>query len=363
MRYHHFINTFNPILSMLLLCVSSVVNAQDLHFSQFNENPSLINPALTGASSVFRASATYRDQWRSVTVPYKTYGISVETRFKASHWNDVDGQSMTFTKRKMSGLTGGLSFYSDKAGDGNMGTTQLNLSLASFIKITANSNLSVGLQGSMVQRTLDFTKLVFPNQYNGGGYDHSIANYETSTNNNFIYPDFAAGLCWHFNTQNSRIASNSQRKANMGISLYHINQPKQSYLTGSEARLHMKYVLHGDFLFGIEHTNIAIAPSYILQIQGAAKEIIAGTKVKYYIKEDSKYTGIIQRSSVDIGVFYRSGDAVIVSFMYDKRQKMAIGFSYDLTVSGLSKTSRLSGGPEIVLRFNTSNPYLYQKKK
>jgi hypothetical protein len=36
--------------------------SQDLHFSQFNENPSMVNPALTGANYEMRASMCYRDR-------------------------------------------------------------------------------------------------------------------------------------------------------------------------------------------------------------------------------------------------------------------------------------------------------------
>ena len=73
----------HKIFGGLIILLPFTIKAQDLHFSQFNENPSLINPALTGANSVMRASAVYRDQWRTVTVPYKTYGVSFESRFKA----------------------------------------------------------------------------------------------------------------------------------------------------------------------------------------------------------------------------------------------------------------------------------------
>lgn len=350
------------IIGTALVVGSLSLQAQDIHFSQFNENPSLLNPALTGASSVMRVSAVYRDQWRSVTVPYKTYGVSFESRFKASAWNKVDGQSMTFTKKATGNLTGGLSFYSDKAGDGNMGTTNVNLSLASFVPLNQKSFISLGLQGSLVQRSLDFTKLIFSNQYTGTGYDNTMISGENPANSSFIYADFAGGMAYTYATQDKMIASNNQKKATFGFSVYHINQPKQLFLNGSGEKMNMKYVVHGDFLMGIKHSNVAIAPAFLVQIQGAAKEIIVGTKIKYYIKEDSKYTGIIQRTSVDLGVFYRNQDAMIISFMYDKRQKMAIGISYDLNISSLTKASKLSGGPELVLRFNTSNPYLYQKK-
>ena len=62
----------------------SISNAQDIHFSQYNETPSLLNPALTGTQYVIAASAIYKDQWRSVTVPYKTFGASYEMKFHPS---------------------------------------------------------------------------------------------------------------------------------------------------------------------------------------------------------------------------------------------------------------------------------------
>ncbi len=349
---------------IFLYCAFCFLSAksQDLHFSQFNENPSLVNPALTGATSVLRVSAIYRDQWRSVTVPYKTYGVSVESRFKTSNWNKVEGRSMTFTKSSFSKFAGGLSFYSDKAGDGNMSINQLNASLASFVTLNTNNKLSLGLQASLAQRKTDFSKLIFSNQYSGTGYDTNIDNGERIALQSFIYPDLAAGLNWSFTTKENLVTVNRQKKINMGVAFYHINRPAQSYLGKNGDKLNMKYVFHGDFLFGIPATNLGFAPTYLVQLQGPVKEITAGAIIKYYINEDSKYTGIIQRTAFNVGVFYRHMDAVIFSFSYDKRQQYSIGISYDLNVSGLSKATKLNGGPEITLKFNTANSYLYQKK-
>ena len=99
-----------------------------------------------------------------------------------------------------------------------------------------------------------------------------------------------------------------------------------------------------------------------VNMQGENKEIIVGNTFKYYIKEDSKYTGIIQRTAVNFGVHYRYGDALIFAFSYDKRQQYSIGLSYDMNLSGVSRISGFSGGPEITFRYNTANAYLYQKK-
>jgi type IX secretion system PorP/SprF family membrane protein len=143
--------SFQILVFAFFMFISTFSFAQDIHFSQYNNTPALVNPALTGTANVLRASVIYKDQWKGVTVPYKTFGAMFEMKFKASNWEKVD-QNLTKTyKKSFSRLAGGLSFFSDKAGDGNMSTSQVNLSLASFVPVSAKSSLSVGLQASMVQ--------------------------------------------------------------------------------------------------------------------------------------------------------------------------------------------------------------------
>ena len=333
--------------------------SQDIHFSQFNQTPSLVNPALTAANNVLRASIIYKDQWRGVTVPYKTFGASFEMKFKTSNWSKA-GLNLTKTyKKSFSRLSGGLSFFSDKAGDGNMGTSQVNASIATFVPINEKNSISVGLQASVVQRTLDFSKLIFPDQYDGNNYDPNISNGENVGSQNFIYPDFAGGVNWSYGYSEKPIASSDAIKANVGVSVFHINEPKQKFLTSSNERMNRKYVLHGDFLIGFASTNVALVPSYLLQFQGSSKEIVLGTMVKYYFKEDSKYTGFIKRSAFGLGAAYRNLDALILSALFENGH-YAVGFSYDLNTSKLTTASSGRGGPEIFIRFVTPSPFLYQ---
>lgn len=337
------------------------MKAQDIHFSQFNENPSLVNPALTGQTHVIKASAIYRDQWRSVTVPYKTFGASIEMKLKANNWEKQGNHATMKFKKSFSRNALGLSFFSDKAGDGNMGTTQANLSYATFIPISDKGSLSLGLQASVVQRKVDYTKLLWNDQYGANGYDNTLDAGETFTNGNFIYPDFAAGLLYSYGFNEKAIGANNQFKMDIGASMYHLASPKQKYLTETSERLLSKYVVHGKFLIGIRNTNFSLAPSYIFQLQGSTKEFIAGSMFRYNFKEDSKYTGYVKGSTFSIGAFYRNKDAMIAQAMLEFGQ-YAIGCSYDINTSGLNKVSTSRGGFEIFLKFVTPSPYLYQKR-
>lgn len=346
---------------LCLLCHYKI-RAQDLHFSQFNENPALLNPALTGASHVTRASLNYKEQWRSVTSPYKTYGASCETRFKKDNWQQVDKfRSMTFKEKSARRITMGLSVYSDKAGDANLGLSMGNLSLATFIPIARNQLLSVGLQGTIAQRKLDRSKLLFPNQYNGSVYDPGQASRENFSAQNFIYGDAALGALWSYVDKERMVSSNKQLKARVGFSMYHLSRAPQRYL-GIQSPLYIKYIAHGDMLFSSRNTNIAFAPSFLLQFQGTNKEIIIGTMVRYYMNNSSKYTGLIKQDCLAFGIHYRNNDAAILSGMLELKEKYAIVMSYDVNLSALSSVSKMRGGLELTLRYTAPESYLYQKR-
>jgi len=346
---------------IFVLCSGSVLQAQDLHFSQFNENPSLINPALTGVSGLLRASVVYKDQWRSVSVPYSTYGASVESRLRSGNWQQVDDFRTKTYKQVTGRLAAGLSAYNNTAGDGRMSQTQVNLSLASFIPTSDRSYVSLGIQAGLAQRRVDYSKLVFPNQYNGAAYDPSMNSSENFSSQNFLYPDLSAGLLWSHGYDEKAIAANDQLSADIGLAVYHLNRPRFRYFRGGNDHLDMRFVFHGKMLKGLANTNMALSPSYLVQVQGPAVEVLGGVMYKYYLNEASKYTGYVKRTSIGMGAYYRVQDALVASVLLEMKQ-LAVGFSYDINLSGLSRASYARGGAEITIRFNSAGAFLYQKK-
>ncbi|MDO9185359.1 MAG: PorP/SprF family type IX secretion system membrane protein [Bacteroidia bacterium] len=347
---------------LLIFNISSVISySQDFHFSQYTQTPALINPALTGAGHTLRASLIYKDQWGGVTVPYKTFGASLELKFKASNWEKAKMKMSKAYNKSVSKMAGGISFFSDKAGDGNMGTSQVNLSLSSFVPISKKNILSFGLQTSVVQRKIDFSKLIFTDQYNGKTYDPNVISGENESAQNYIYPDVGAGVNWNFSSNEKSLGTRRMIKTNVGVSMFHINQPKQKFLVASDQKLNTRFLFHGDFLIGIKNTNLALVPSYLLQFQGASKEIMFGMICRYSYDQESKYTGILKQSAYGFGAALRNRDALIIS-AYVESGQYTLGFSYDLNTSKLTYASTGRGGPEIFLRFITPNPFLYQMK-
>jgi len=336
--------------------------AQDLHFSQFNEQPALVNPALTGATATSRSSVAYRNQWRSISSPFTTYAVSSETRFNSNEWQQVDKfRSMTFKERTSSRLAAGFSVYKDNAGDGRMGTTQINLSFATFVPSGKKSFIAVGLQASLVQTMLNSDKLIFPNQYNGSGYDASMSNNEHFTGQNNIYGDFAGGVLWTYGQNDKSLLGKKQLKANVGFSVYHLNRP-QGIFQNTRPERSLKYVTHGDLLVSLTDPDFALAPSFLVQMRGSSIEILAGTLLKRYVKLDSKYTGLVKRSSLGIGIYYRNKDAAIFCMNIEIKEQCIIGMSYDLNVSRLTKGTNARGGVELTLKYTSPRSFLYQRK-
>ena len=71
-----------PFFFLLLLNNLRTEAQQDINFSQFYELPLLRNPALAGIfNGNVRFTAGYRNQWESITVPYRTMALGTEIKF------------------------------------------------------------------------------------------------------------------------------------------------------------------------------------------------------------------------------------------------------------------------------------------
>ncbi|HOZ87032.1 MAG TPA: PorP/SprF family type IX secretion system membrane protein [Bacteroidia bacterium] len=343
---------------------SAVMLGQDLHFSQFNENPALVNPALTGANGM-RGSINNKTQWKSVTTPYRTYGLSVEAR-NSTVKKKAGGnlENLPPSERVPGKYAAGLSLYRDKAGDGRLTLTQINLSLATFLKTGEKSALSFGLQTSYAVRRIDDSRFVYPNQYNPAyGYDTDFNSGEAGMTDKFRYLDLATGMMFSYDDEVRGLKDHKERRGHLGFSVYHLTQPKQKYLSKKSDALYMKYVSHGDILRSIPNSRTGVFLSYLFQMQASHMEIVAGGMFRYYLKNDTRYTGYVKRSTISGGLYYRLKDAVIVKGMFEWQEQHAIILSYDINVSKLAKSSNIRGGLEFTYRYTSGHPYLYQKLK
>lgn len=295
----------------------------------------LLNPSLAGyMNGDARVILNYKEQWRSITTPYKTIAASFDMPLFKKKWRD-DNMGI------------GFSVYSDKAGDAAMGATKFDFSISYNKYIQNSNNLLFGLQTGYCQRSYDITKLTWDNQYNGSSFDPTLpANEPFTFNNNFSYFDLGAGGAWTH-------APTRYFQSMLGVSLFHITQPRLRYYETSNERLYSKLIIHGGINYLKKHTNMTYVPSFIYYKQGPLQELTFGSMFRYRLREASRFTGYYEEKAICFGIWYRFKDAVIPSIRYEYNGKYIIEISYDANVSKLNKVSHTRGGFEISLMYLT----------
>ncbi len=323
----------------------AVMKAQDIHFSQFTLAPLFQNPAFAGAGHDQQVILNYKDQWRSVANPFKTFDATFDMKFSKG-------------KPKSGYWAGGLIFFTDRAGDAKMGTTQGNLMAAYHVILDAKSTLGMGISGGVAQRSVKYDDLRWANQFDGMNYQSTLPSFEPEAANSLVYPDLGAGLLYNYKKSEGYITGNDNFKLTLGASLAHPLQPKYSFY-GSDEKLYMKMIVHGYSLIGLKNTPLSLEPAFMYYRQGPAQEIYFGTMVKYMLKEESKYTGYVKGSAISFGLYYRNADALVPAFMIEMGQ-YSFGMSYDVNVSKLKTASFGRGGFEFAFRFVNPNPFIFK---
>jgi len=322
--------------------------AQDIHFSQFTMTPLQLDPSQAGKfGGDTRAIINYRDQWSSVTSnPFRTYGASFDMHLNKARKDNFFGI--------------GATVYSDKAGNINLGTTIFNLTLAYHIKVNQASYLSAGIQGGILQSSLNTSDLRFDSQFDGTGHNDNLSSGETFQNTSFLNPDFALGISYTYgdNTTNQVINNGGfgGKKVNVGIAIHHVASPNFSFLEENTDNLNFRYVLHTVTSFGVGGTNMAIQPSGFIAYQQKAIDAVLGSYFRYNLKEKSKYSQFSNGAALSLGVHYRVGDALIPSILIETGS-FAFGVSYDVNLSGLASASSGQGGYELSIRYVSPNPF------
>ena len=330
------------IITAALLLSTATLFAQDVHFSQSTEAPLLLNPSQAGMGHDVLVNLNYKSQWKSVTTPYTTINVG------------ADFSLLGDAKENHMGL--GINVFSDKAGDGSMGTTFGSLNISGVLRASGTNLISGGISCGFGQRSLQYNKLTWDNQYDGVTYNPNAGSGEPGNFGNHNMLDISAGVSWYFGNKTSTISSNDARIFAVGFALHHINKPVYSFYGDTDHRLPMKFIAHGKAVIGIKNYSLVLEPSYLVMIQAGHHEITPGLMVKYTPREASRYTGRVKASAFCLGGYYRHKDALVACLRYEYTFWSA-GFSYDINISNLNTVSSARGGFEISLRFMSPDPF------
>lgn len=337
-------------LYIFTLFISSFGFAQDVHFSQIQESPLWLNPANAGFMNGYvRAIANYRNQWMAMGNAYQTMAIS------------VDASTLKTTKSKAY-LGMGLFVFNDRAGVAKMGSTQAQLHLNAIIKTSKKSKLGGAVYIGFNQNSANYAALTYGNQYDGKELNKDLGSGEVVTYGSFLNSDVGAGVNYEFSSANIDMLRDDIFSLKIGGAVHHLNQPVQKFASGSTYKMPMRFVGNVQARIDIKGTKIAILPSVIYLRQATADEITVGTHIRYRFKNPTKLTGVKHETGLNIGVYYRVGDAIIPQVNLDMG-KYAIGLAYDLNVSKYKQVSKYQGGFEIYLKFMTLDDALFKRKR
>ncbi|HRH60914.1 MAG TPA: PorP/SprF family type IX secretion system membrane protein [Chitinophagaceae bacterium] len=215
--------------------------AQDPHFSQFFSSPLTLNPAFTGKfDGAFRLAGNYRNQWPTINRAYQTSTVSADFPILKKVVGETDRLGI------------GLMGYSDKSAAGAVSFSYFSLSTAFHKALDEDGykQLGLGLQATYSNMFITTSKLTFEDQLDING-SFSLPTGETFGNSdlksNFF--DINAGLLY---------TSSSTDRNNLyaGVSVYHINRPKQNFSNSSlEYLLNPRATFHAGGYFPVGTGN------------------------------------------------------------------------------------------------------------
>jgi type IX secretion system PorP/SprF family membrane protein len=316
-------------LFLFFLLNSFITQAQqDINFSQFYELPLLRNPALAGIfNGNVRFTAAYRNQWQSITVPYRTMALGAEIKFfKGLAAGDF--------------ITTGFQITNDVAGDSRLKRTQFFpvLNYHKMLNEENNTFIAVAFMGGPVSESFDPAKLQFDDQFVNGAYSSSNPTSQTFNRTSFSYLDASTGLSF------SSLINNNARFY-FGAGLYHFTKPKLSFMVDNEIILNKKWVFNtGLSVYTSTYNRIVFYADYFMQ--GANRMTQGG----FLYTHNFDHTGDDARLSLSGGAVYRWKDALIPVIKINTN-KLNIGLSYDVNISKLSKASQYRGGFELTLSY------------
>ena len=324
-------------ITSLIFLASKASLGQDAAFTQYPASMLYLNPALAGEERYLELSANFRTQWQSVTVPYQTSQLSAIIPLYTGKVN----------KTHFGGT--GISFYRDRAGEGDLSTTGINLSLSKLMTLTTDNKnvLAFGLQFGVIQRKVDYDKLQWGQQYQPfQGFNSNIAPTELTNDlepqHSFL--DIASGLIYYHN--DIQQFSSGEFSGHFGISAYHLNRPNESFSTIQTSNLPAIIKIHGGIDIPIT-PFFYLSPGILTLHQEGQHQLNGNLRCIYNIHNNSPNV-FLDHFILTGGIGGRLQDGMIISAGFGNRV-FHLGYSYDLNLSGLNALGNSVGASELSL--------------
>ncbi len=318
--------------------LTKVAFAQDPSFSQFFASPLTLNPALTGNfSGDLRVAGNYRNQWPSVNNAFITSTVSVDLPILQSRLKEGDRWAI------------GALAMNDKTADGILTSDFFSLSTA-YHKAIGESGLnriSLGFQGTYASKTLNGPRLHFLDglQLDGTWLPSSSepVNLKVVTSNYF---DMNAGVLYNGSL-------NGNNEIYFGASLYHITQPKESFLGVNNISVPSRLTINGGGYFPSSTSGLTVYLSAVYNRQAAASELVFGGALEISASADEN-----NPVNMYIGAWARTNNVsdALIPYLGLDYGSFSLGMTYDANISSFKVASHGLGGMEISLIYIFKKP-------
>jgi type IX secretion system PorP/SprF family membrane protein len=289
------------------LCFFAVLTAMALHaqqlphFSQYMLNDYAENPAIGGKNPYFEASSINRYQWIGISDAPRTYMLSLNGPLKNPHFG-VGGQ-----------------IFTDVVGPSRR--TGCYVSYSYHAAITKDIQLSLGLQGGVLQYMVDGSKINL----------RDPDNVLSSGLQSVVMPEFGFGVYVH-----------SKDKWYAGFSIPEIVEDKLkffSYMGNTPSVIVRHYTFTAGYKY-VLNENFAFQPTTVVRyLDPVPVQFDLGVRALY-------------REKLWVGAAFRNNDAWVAMAGYVYKESLTIGYAYDFSTSNIQNYS--SGSHEIFigLRFH-----------
>ncbi len=302
------------LLVTLFLACWQLAAQQTPQYSLYMLNQFGQNPAYAGLDNTLSATGVYRTQWVGLA------GAPV-TQIVNAH------MPLNF-------ISSGVGIQIENDITGASQRTGVSLSYSYQLEINRNSRLSIGINGGLIQQSLDGAQLRTPE----GNYepDQNIIFHNddllpiglVSTN----LPSFAAGIFYQ------------AEKLEIGLGVLNLQEPTANF-TDLSLKLRRSYYLSASYNIELSRTLI-LKPSVQVKSDVVQTQIEASTLVRY---KDNFFLGASYR-----GFTTQSQDALVALGGFKLNDKWTIGYAYDITLSALKTVN--NGSHEILLNYNFGKP-------
>lgn len=326
------------LLTCILILSTLFLKAQDPSFSQFYANRLYLNPGFTGTQSGLTLGLHYRNQWHIVPGGFTTYTV----------WADLQEPFVS------SGF--GVIAMRDEEGAGSLVSQNFGLSYSYIARFSKTFNINIGVRTSYNQKFVDWSKLVFSDQLHPiDGIVNGTNAVEPVTKSNFV--DFDAGFVarWQMNIGKKEINSN------IGFSVSHLTQPEES-LQSIGTKLPRKFTGHlgtmipFSFFKNFGKRLIYLSPNIKVDYQGDIQVYSYGL----YLISSPIYVGAFYQNRTPGFDLNNTNFVTIIGGVeveVSKNTTLNIGYSYDLSLTGLNTKAR--GIHELSMKINFSSVSMF----